>query len=131
MKTPHSPPQAPWQVVCLCAQWCDVCRQYRVVFSNVATHLTQHGFVWLDIEEREAVVADLDIETFPTLLIAQGAHARFFGPLPPQAQPLVRLLQALTQAPDDAAPADTAAQDLWQRVLVADGLLPPHTLHAT
>jgi len=108
MNTPHSPPQAPWRVVCLCAQWCDVCQQYRAVFA-----------------EREAVVADLDIETFPTLLIAQGAQARFFGPLPPQSQPLVRLLQALEQAADDAMPPDAAAQDLWQRVLAADGL-PPH-----
>jgi len=125
MNTPHSPPQAPWRVVCLCAQWCDVCQQYRAVFAHVATNFARHGFVWLDIEEREAVVADLDIETFPTLLIAQGAQARFFGPLPPQSQPLVRLLQALEQAADDAMPPDAAAQDLWQRVLAADGL-PPH-----
>ena len=29
------PPQA-WQVICLCAQWCGVCREWRDLFDQVA-----------------------------------------------------------------------------------------------
>ena len=79
-------------------------------------------FVWLDVEDREDVAGDLDIETFPSILVAQGAQARFLGPVLPQAGVLARMLQSL---PQDAAakPADVQeAQDLLQRLLKADDL---------
>ena len=41
-------------VICLCAQWCDICERYREVFDAVAR---EHGhalrFRWLDIEDEE------------------------------------------------------------------------------
>ena len=79
-------------------------------------------FVWLDVEDREDVAGDLDIETFPSILVAQGEQARFLGPVLPQAGVLARMLQSL---PTDAAarPADVLeAQDLLQRLLRADDL---------
>ena len=79
-------------------------------------------FVWLDVEDREDVAGDLDIETFPSILVAQGEQAKFLGPVLPQAGVLARMLQSL---PADAAarPADVQeAQDLLQRLLRADDL---------
>ena len=115
-----------WLVVCLCADWCGTCKQYRQPFEQLAFQFPQMRFVWLDVEDREDVTGDLDIETFPSILVAQGGQARFLGPILPQIPVLARMLQALPQ--DEAArPADVQeAQDLLQRLLRADDL--PHVL---
>ena len=69
---------------CLCASWCGVCRDYRAVFDALALEHPQARFVWVDVEDEEDVAGELDVETFPTLLLADGLHARFLGPLLPQ-----------------------------------------------
>lgn len=96
-------------VVCLCADWCGTCRDYRPVFDQVAAAHPGMPFLWLDIEDQAALVGDLDIETFPTLLIADGAALRFAGPLLPHAGTLARLLDSLEAGAtpvSDAALAD-------------------------
>ena len=111
-----------WLVVCLCADWCGTCKQYRQPFEDLAAQFPQMRFVWLDVEDREDIAGDLDIETFPSILVAQGEQARFLGPVLPQMGVLARMLQSL---PADAAarPADVQeAQDLLQRLLRADDL---------
>jgi len=65
-------------------------------------------FLWLDIEDQAALVGDLDIETFPTLLIADGAVLRFAGPMLPHAGTLARLLGSL-EADGAAVPVADAA----------------------
>ena len=69
---------------------------------------------WIDIEDEAELVGDLDIETFPTLLIADGEHIRFAGPLTPQPETLRRVLRAhLSDArpmPVDAAYVELAAR---------------------
>lgn len=93
-------PAAPdlW-VVCLCADWCGLCRDYRDVLNQVAVLYPGIRFAWLDIEDQADLVGDLDIETFPTLLVADGQGVLFLGPLAPHADTLSRLLGSL-QAPD-------------------------------
>lgn len=81
--------------VCLCADWCGLCRDYRIVLEDLAPRLSTFRFVWLDLEDHAELVGDLAIETFPTLLVADAAGILFFGPLTPQAQTLKRLLQSL------------------------------------
>ena len=49
-------------------------------------------FLWLDVEDLEDVVEDLDVETFPTLLIGTDEQAYFLGPLLPQMRVLERML---------------------------------------
>ena len=64
------------------------------------TSLTGSGqpirYAWLDIEDDAALVGDLDVETFPTLLIADAAGVRFFGPVTPAMQTLSRLLRSVS-----------------------------------
>ncbi|MCD2514090.1 thioredoxin family protein [Comamonas endophytica] len=108
-----------WLVVCLCAQWCGTCTQYRQGFEALAASHPEARFVWLDIEDREDVAGDLDIETFPSLLISDARHARFLGPLLPQLPVLARLLVSLQEAGLVEAPVSVAAQDLRERVLAA------------
>ncbi|MBY0453521.1 MAG: thioredoxin family protein [Burkholderiaceae bacterium] len=99
-------------VVCLCAAWCRTCEAYRTVFDSVAAQYPHLRFVWLDVEDEADLVGDLDVETFPTLLIADGDGVRFLGPLPPQVGVLVRML---THAPS-ASPQTPEVQALWERI---------------
>lgn len=111
LSQPPIPAAGRW-VACLCADWCGTCRDYRPVFDQVAVEHPGMPFLWLDIEDQAALVGDLDIETFPTLLIADGAALRFAGPLLPHAGTLARLLGSLEAG---ATPvADAALADLVQ-----------------
>lgn len=102
-------PDAQWQVICLCADWCGTCRGWR---SELAAEARLHpgvAFSWVDIEDEADAVGDVDIETFPTLLIAHGDQPRFLGPVLPHASAIGRLLESLRA--DDrsiALPAEAA-----------------------
>lgn len=89
---------AHWWVVCLCAAWCGTCGQYRPLFDALACAHPGVRFEWVDIEDDADIAGDLDVETFPTLLIADGHRALFLGPLLPQAPVLARLLASLQDA---------------------------------
>lgn len=104
----------PW-AVCLCAAWCRTCEGYRAVFDEQAGLHPDWRFEWLDVEDEAAVLGDLDIETFPTLLLADAqGQARFFGPLPPQEGILARLLAGLET---EAMPLKgDEAQALFERI---------------
>ncbi len=106
-------------MVCLCAQWCRVCGEYRLLFDALAQQLPQARFVWVDIEDEDEVTGDLDVETFPTLLIADGTHARFLGALLPQASVLSRLLASLQTEPPRAQAVSAVAQAVFERVRAA------------
>jgi thioredoxin 1 len=82
-------------VVCLCADWCGTCRDYRPVFDRAADLHPSMRFDWLDIEDDAELVGELDIETFPTVLIADAEGVVFFGPLLPQPDHLLRLLGSI------------------------------------
>jgi thioredoxin 1 len=108
-----SPPELPvnW-VVCLCADWCGLCRDYGELFTQMAARYPGSRFVWLDIEDHADVVGDIEVETFPTLLIADAGGTRFLGPLTPHAQTLSRLLDSLAQAGQPATPHLPSTQAL-------------------
>ncbi|XAH21148.1 thioredoxin family protein [Xylophilus sp. GW821-FHT01B05] len=109
-----------WWVVCLCADWCGVCREYRPAFEALAERHPGVQFRWLDVEDEAELVGDLDVETFPTLLVAQGAAVRFLGPLLPQPGVLERLLESLReQGGAPLAAPDAAQAALWMRIQAA------------
>lgn len=113
-----SPPAGPaptWWVVCLCANWCGTCRDYRTLFDTLALEHPELRCLWVDIEDEADLVGDVDVETFPTLLIADGATVRFMGPLLPQAPVLVRLLESL-RAGQGARCTEPLAQALFDRL---------------
>jgi protein-disulfide isomerase-like protein with CxxC motif len=96
-------------VACLCAAWCRTCESYQQVFEAACVELPQQGLRvrWIDIEDEAELIGDLDIETFPTLLIADDEHVRFAGPLTPQPETLRRVLRAHL---GDATPAKVAPE---------------------
>jgi thiol-disulfide isomerase/thioredoxin len=81
-------------VACLCAAWCGACREYRPTFDALAARFAAVAdFAWIDVEDESDALGDPDIENFPTLLIASGDAALFYGPVTPQAQTAERLVQ--------------------------------------
>ncbi|RZI93533.1 MAG: thioredoxin [Variovorax sp.] len=88
----------PLWVVCLCAEWCGACREYRPLFEQVARAHPSLRFAWVDIEDHADLADDFDVETFPTILVAGDSGTRFVGPLLPHAETLARMLTALPSA---------------------------------
>jgi thioredoxin 1 len=107
---------APVLVVCLCAQWCGVCREYESRFAQLQNKFPQARFLWLDVEDEADLMHPLDVENFPTLLLAVGNEARFFGPVSPQPELLERLIRAQTQDASATALTDPAVAALVRRI---------------
>jgi thiol-disulfide isomerase/thioredoxin len=100
----------------LCAQWCGTCRDYQPLFDDAAQGFEGRArFVWVDVEDHAEVMGALDVDDFPTLLIAHGDDALFFGTILPHAATLVRLVQSALDG--DMKPLhDAALAGLAQRV---------------
>jgi thioredoxin 1 len=113
-------------VVCLCADWCGLCRDYETLFTQMAARYPAFRFAWLDIEDQADLVGDMDVETFPTLLMADAQGLRFFGPLTPQASTLSRLLDSLQSSSLQLAPHEPSTRQLLQALQAA----PEHWIKA-
>ncbi|MBI1890663.1 MAG: thioredoxin family protein [Burkholderiales bacterium] len=88
-----------WAIYCLCAEWCDVCKAYRVNFDAWADEQASHRFIWIDIEDQADLVGDIDVENFPTLLFQYGDTVAFFGPVLPDIAVAKRLLASYSAKP--------------------------------
>lgn len=99
-------PSGAW-IVCLCAEWCGACREYRPLIARLAASRPDWRFAWVDIEDHADLADAFDVETFPTLLLLDARGQRFLGPLLPHAETLVRLLGAL---PEPRPPAPEVAR---------------------
>lgn len=102
-------------VVCLCAQWCGVCRDYQPLMQAALAGFepAQVHAVWLDIEDHNELLGDLDVEDFPTLLIARNGKPLFYGTVLPHAATLTRLVErALAGRLAPLAPTDGPNEQL-------------------
>lgn len=113
-----SPDPVTW-LVCLCADWCGLCRDYQGVIADMAARYPAVRFAWLDIEDQADLVGDVDVETFPTVLLADAHGTWFFGPLPPQAQNLSRLLDSLARSSLQAKPHSPVTEHLLHALQAA------------
>ena len=118
---PERPARGDWWAVCLCAAWCGTCGIYRPLFDELARAHPDARLEWADIEDESHIAGDLEVETFPTLLIADGERALFLGPLLPQAPVLARLLASLQAAAPGSAGPGGEAQQVFERVRAARG----------
>jgi len=109
---------APLLVACLCARWCNLCEGYRTTFDTLAARHPQHRFQWIDIEDEADLVHAVDVENFPTLLIANGTHLRFLGVLTPQLETLERVLRA-AEVDSLPPPSHEVDEDDMQQLLEA------------
>lgn len=118
-------PSVRW-VICLCADWCGLCRDYGELFADMAARYPGSRFAWLDIEDQAELVGDIEVETFPTLLVADAGGTRFLGPLLPHAQTLSRLLDSLSQPGHPSTPHLPSTRALLQALAAA----PQHWIKA-
>jgi thioredoxin 1 len=106
----------PLLVAGLCAQWCGTCREYQPLFEREGQAFGERArFVWVDVEDHAEVMGPIDVEDFPTLLIAHGDQVLFFGTITPHAQTLSRLVQSAL-AGDMKPVADVSLTGLPRRV---------------
>lgn len=107
-----------WVIACLCAGWCDVCRNYRPHFDALAARHPKQQFLWIDIEDQADIVGDIDVENFPSLLIQRGDIVAFFGTVEPEPRLAERLLQAQMDKSDAELRAESvssAERRRWQQ----------------
>jgi hypothetical protein len=117
-------------VACLCAQWCRTCDEYLGTFEQVRDEIAaahpalSARFVWIDIEDEAELIGDLDIENFPTVVIALGAEVVFAGTLLPHAQTLERVARGALEGnlPRPAAPWPADLLALPRRVAGRPGI---------
>jgi thioredoxin 1 len=82
-------------VVALCAEWCGVCREFRQQWDAQDFEKDEAAvFVWVDIEDREDIAGDLEIETFPSLAVFAGHEPVFLGAISPSMEVLRRISQS-------------------------------------
>jgi thioredoxin 1 len=99
MDSAGAPDQATWWVACLCAAWCGVCRDWQPLFLEQARAHPHMRFAWVDVEDEDDAMGEVDIETFPTLLVARGTEVLYLAPIPPSASQFARLLATLQAQP--------------------------------
>ena len=80
-------------VACLCAEWCSSCRAWQDDFAALAQQHPDDCFVWIDIEDHPDLVAEIDFEVFPVLLIQNESALSFIGPVKPVPAVVSTLLQ--------------------------------------
>jgi len=81
-------------IACLCAAWCGTCTAYKATFAELKAAWPGHRLRWIDIEDEAELVGDIDVETFPTLLVAHAGQVLFAGPVLPRLGDAQRLLEA-------------------------------------
>jgi thiol-disulfide isomerase/thioredoxin len=116
LKTPSSEPLL---VACLCAQWCGTCKDYAPLFLGLQAEFPGASFRWIDIEDESELVDPVEVEDFPTVLIATGGQARFFGTITPHLETLKRLIRSHEEN-TGASRLPAAVQALAQRVATQD-----------
>ncbi len=84
-----------FQVACLCAEWCDTCREYRPGFLALAGRFPQADFVWLDVEADAKEAGYVEIDNFPTIRVKRGATVLFEGVMTPHHEHLARMLEKI------------------------------------
>jgi thioredoxin 1 len=100
---PFQPTTPALMVACLCAQWCRTCDEYKPLFAQLQADYPQAHFRWVDIEDEADLVDPIEVDNFPTLLIATEGRAQFFGFVTPHLETLRRLIQAQLKAADSMA----------------------------
>ena len=109
--------EPPLLVACLCAAWCGTCRDYAPLLAELGSRLgAPLQTRWIDIEDEADLVDGIDVENFPTLLIARADRVLFYGTVLPHAATLQRLAETalanelgLPSFDDDATEASVRA----------------------
>jgi thioredoxin 1 len=118
--TALDPRAAALSVACLCADWCRTCDGYRPVLEQVVGEFFERGLAnrprWIDIEAEEDLIGQIDVETFPTVVVYDKRRVLFAGPLVPKPEHLHRILSIVALSASPAGPVDLEWEDLVARL---------------
>ena len=103
-------------VACLCADWCGTCREYQPLFEQLQIRFPGTRFLWIDVEESSELMGPIELENFPTVLIARGAQSVFFGTVTPHLQTLERLLRNAMEPGAATLASESQRDGLVQRL---------------
>ena len=107
-------------VACLCADWCGTCRDYLPRFEQLQAQFPGVQFLWIDVEDASELVDPIEVENFPTLLMATRERVQFFGTVMPHVETLQRLIETQLAPGAPAQPHapehDALAKRLWGRI---------------
>ena len=103
-------------VACLCADWCGTCREYQPRFEQIKAQFPGVQFLWIDVEDASDLVDPIEVENFPTLLIARGNRTVFFGAVTPHLQTLERMLLSAIEPTTTTLAPDLQRDGLVQRL---------------
>ncbi len=81
-------------VVCFCADWCSSCHTWQDSFSRLAQQYPEECFVWLDIDKHPDMVADIDLETLPVMLVQDEERIYFLGTIKSESLIVEKILQS-------------------------------------
>jgi thioredoxin 1 len=104
-------------VACLCAQWCETCRNYRAGFEALSAQYPDTDFLWVDIEDDAGWAGDFDVENFPTIVIQRGESVLYSGVVLPQHSHLQRQFDMFrAQAAEESRAYASATEERrgWQ-----------------
>ena len=111
-----SPIETQILVACLCADWCGACREYQPLFNALTAKFPQARFMWVDVEDEADLIDPIEVENFPTILIAKGPESElqplFFGTVLPHIETLERLIQDKMTAGEHTTVKDAAVVKL-------------------
>ena len=100
------------KILVVCADWCSVCRGYKVTLND----LSEFDINWIDINDFESLTDEIEVETFPTVIIFNEMDVLFLGAVEPNKNALISLLSALKDTPSKTAHPELAlAIKTWLR----------------
>ena len=107
----------PLLMACLCARWCGTCGSYEAVFAAcAAAYGARVQPLWVDIEDEADLIGGIDVDNFPTLLLAREDALLFLGTITPHAQTLSRLVASALAGDLKPAAAEAEARLLPGRL---------------
>ena len=78
------------------------------MFDSLARKFPNARFLWVDVEDEADLIDPIEVEDFPTILIAKDQNPLFFGTVLPHIERLERLIQDKMQSDELTALKDDA-----------------------
>ncbi len=81
-------------VTCFCADWCSSCQAWQDKFSLLAQKSPEDCFVWLDIDKHPDMIADIDLDVLPVMLVQNEEKIYFLGTIKPELSIVEKIIQS-------------------------------------
>lgn len=113
---PQPPASAGIWVICLCADWCHICRQMQSTLANERLLPSVVRWLWVDIEEHADLLGDLEVEIFPTYLIGRLDEVLLYAPGPTQSEAILSYVIPYATGRMPAAPVSRLVQQAFAAI---------------